>query len=159
MALALTELEKAYIAGFVDGEGHISIRRMKCPASPRGYRFTTVLSISNTNRGVLDWIHEKVGDRGSICASRKVQPHHKQAYHLAILSRQAADVVAAIEPYLIVKKEQAVIVAAFAAETAKRHAKWRRGLTAEEFDLQQSHYDAMRSLNRKGVPECALLAS
>ena len=55
-----TELEWAYLAGIIDGEGTVDLRVRTDRLSPAIiYR----LVVSNTDKNLMDWIHERFGGR------------------------------------------------------------------------------------------------
>lgn len=88
----LSKTDGAYIAGILDGEGHIK---------NNGRRIEVV----NTDKFLIDWLQSKIG--GSVYKVKKTKPHYKQAYKLYIPQRRARFLLKAIFPYLIVKKDSA----------------------------------------------------
>lgn len=82
MSKFLLPEEAAYIAGFFDGEGGLSI-------SNEGY---LVLHFTNNDPNVLEWIHERVG--GNIHCSRK-------SFKLQIASKdELRFCIVSIRPYV-----------------------------------------------------------
>ena len=67
-------LEKAYIAGIIDGEGTITLVRKH-----QNENYSPEVSVANTNIGLLNWIKEKVG-YGQIMKKPKRLEHHSTAY-------------------------------------------------------------------------------
>jgi len=87
----------AYIAGFIDGEG--------CIYSNGGYLGVIV---SNTVRAPLEFIEGEFG--GSISIHIYAPPNkRKPIYNWKIFGRSAAIVLQFLLPYLIVKKEHALL--------------------------------------------------
>ena len=110
----LSETEAAYIAGFIDGEGSIGLSdRGKEARKTRDLIYIMKISISNTNRDVLEWIRLKIGF-GSIYTARKGNNKHKQSYQWAIVGRRCVDLLEWIYPYLKVKRLQAEVLFEFA---------------------------------------------
>ena len=108
----VTELEKSYIAGFVDGEGCIFI------AKGQG-RYTMSVTIAQTKRGILDWIKSNWG--GSIyCYHRPGSRNKNGIFVWRINSTAAAGFLSDTELYLRGKKEQAQIALSFYAHTNHR---------------------------------------
>lgn len=131
----LSVADAAYIAGFIDGEGSIFLEKRKNKASLR-------LSVSNTNKAVMDWIIEKIGV-GVVHSGRKQSEKNKQV-HIFILSGESVEtLLKQIEPYLIVKKEQAKL----ALETQERLRN--PALNADRV-WQQEYIAQMRSMNKRG---------
>jgi len=95
--------DKAYIAGFVDGEGHIGFYKTKDGMTRLN------ISVVNTDIDVLKFIQKVLGL--GIIQKRAIQPKRKQAYALRI--RNCAEGLIFLEeisPYLKVKHMQAELV-------------------------------------------------
>lgn len=97
-----TDIEKAYIAGFFDGEGSFGIN----PSLTQ-----VMIEVTNTDEGILDWI----------CTffkfnrySRAKQLRSKQTHKIYISgSVEARSFIESIGPYIRVKKEQIEIIREF----------------------------------------------
>ena len=93
----LTDSECAYIAGILDGEGHI--RRVK----PKPFRQVSI-AVSNTNLKLVNWLHDKLGG-GSIRELRS-RPNHSQCYQWYLTRYiNCVNLLDKVKPYLIIKKE------------------------------------------------------
>lgn len=90
-------LDAAYIAGFIDGEGYIGIS---------GYS-TIVLSISNTYKPTLEWLHTMFGGHIHKDTSRPLLNKFRDKYYWQISGIKAMDVLILTLPYLREKKPQA----------------------------------------------------
>lgn len=99
----MDEKDKAYIAGFFDGEGSAFMGHPK--AHKNGKRYNRLeAKISQNSREVLDWIAGLFGF-GRIYA-RGISEHHPQINHnICFTYKQAQIFLTAIEPFLIVKRE------------------------------------------------------
>ena len=99
----LTEIEAAYIAGFVDADGSIMIQRFS-----KKY-FRLLVNVSNRNIEVLQWIHLKTGCLGFIDTRKHDLKNEKwsRAYALVLSIQIAEWLLRQIEPYMIVKRIQA----------------------------------------------------
>ena len=73
----------AYLAGLIDGEGTITL----C-AQHRGERRRLVISISNTDRSLLDFVSKVVG-AGKVTSKRTYSVRHSPSFAYVITSRQA----------------------------------------------------------------------
>lgn len=103
----MTEVEKAYIAGFVDGDGSIGLR--KCH-SERGYIDTLVrLRVTQASKEILDWIGLTTG-AGTVRQWARCSNRHRSRFEWYCSGRKALAVIREIYPYLLVKKLQAEIV-------------------------------------------------
>ena len=104
--MELTEVEKAYIAGIIDGEGSIYIIQRTNQAS-----FECNLSVSNTSLPLIVWLSEKLDKHYWI--GRTARGNQAQAYNITLKSRDAIVVLNMLLPYLIVKKDLALLMVAF----------------------------------------------
>jgi hypothetical protein len=98
----LTVAEKAYLAAFIDGEGSIMMNYDKPRTNPH-------VSIANTDKNVLYWIQKRF-TAGQLCVTHRNRhnPKWKDVYQLSINGiKNVYDVLRAIEPYLIIKKDKA----------------------------------------------------
>jgi hypothetical protein len=100
--VALTEVEKAYIAGFFDGEGTIGLY-----ADRTGESYGVQVAITQTNPAVLLWLHETFGGSLLHCVNRD----HKYDYNFYELQwrgiSSAGLFLKRVLPYLREKREQA----------------------------------------------------
>lgn len=128
-----TELEAAYAAGIVDGEGCIAVYFNKKRNVYYGY-----LQISNTDKNLIDWLRTTFpGNRKLyICNSK---PNHKQAWIAGWGGSGAEDFLTQIYPYLIVKKEQANLF-----------LKFRNTIYTASVEEKQELERQFRLLNKRG---------
>lgn len=96
----LTPIELGYVAGLLDGEGCIT-------ASVTRQRYTTLcLCITNTHRGVIDWLHGKLGG-GTI---QVTENRNKPCFRWTLGNGQAIkEFLRVIAPHLKIKQRQAEI--------------------------------------------------
>jgi hypothetical protein len=80
---SLDQTDAAYIAGLIDGEGTVTLSRRH-----RSENRQLVVSISNTDRPLLEFVLDTVG-AGKITGKRTCQPHHTASYTYTISNRQA----------------------------------------------------------------------
>lgn len=116
-----TIAELAYLAGLLDGEGCFSINdKRKSPRKSKGLRkprkeyigqinFTTQVSICNCNLEVLNWCKEKFGGLISI-AKKPGKPHWDIKKAWVMPCGQSKEIIQCILPYLIIKKNQAILM-------------------------------------------------
>lgn len=84
----------AYVAGLVDGEGTITLS-----ADHRGERRRIVVSISNTDFALLEFVRETVG-AGRITGKRTYSERHTPSFAYKVTNRQALDLLSQIAAYL-----------------------------------------------------------
>lgn len=109
--LNLSVAEAAYIAGIVDGEGCINIY-----LRGRDNVRTPQVFITNTDKAMLGAVQAMIKGKGSIrvhCKSGKGSDgcNRKESYRLWLTNMDdMRQVLEAIEPYLIIKKEKTQIM-------------------------------------------------
>lgn len=92
----LSTTQLAYIAGLIDGEGHIG--------SPAGRKMFSV-SIANIYTPLMTWLVETMG--GGYSTSK--DPRAREPCHLWVIyaTRNVAALLRAVRPYLIIKADRA----------------------------------------------------
>jgi len=110
----------SYLAGFLDGEGNISIWRTEYERNngftrPGGYgHFGVRLSIVNTDIRVMNWLMEHFGGVFLMRDRRNINPIHKPSYVWRPKGKaNLAKILLGVMPYLLLKKEQAIIALDF----------------------------------------------
>ena len=147
----LPETTKAYIAGFIDGEGWIGIQCARnTRSSRRGRKFSGVITIVNTNLEALEQLRAEVG-MGHFVEMPRLSERHKQLWHLTFSTRQAARLLEAVSPYLRIKRRQAEVYLEFMGTADAPRRQRGKPLSDEDFAFQASQYEEMRRLNKRGV--------
>ncbi len=139
----MTREELAYIAGFIDGEGCISI-------GLNGLRQTTGLafSIVNTNKQILEWIQSKIGGK-ILRRTYHTSNNSKETYQLYKSGSRAYQILQLFEPYIRLKTKQLQIGLAYGMTigSAGKHITQ----VIKEYRLQL--YKQMKRLNKRGIDE------
>lgn len=99
----MEEVEKAYLAGIVDGEGTVTLMKNHKNETP-----TPSVSIANNNLQLLNWVKLKVG--GTIISKKKYSPLHSDSYAWSVRQDRAIRILNEIKQYLIVKKPHADLI-------------------------------------------------
>lgn len=134
-------LSLAYYAGLFDGEGCVSINKVK-GYNGRKDSFQLRVSVSSTNREVLVRLHMKFG--GTLL-EKKSRPKAQPSWQWAMTSKMARDFLTLLQPYLIIKSEQARIGILFQGERDARQGK----LAEDSLDKEFKHYESIRRLNAR----------
>ncbi len=107
-----TIAERAYMAGFIDGEGAVMLRYF-------GKKYIALeVYVANTDIGVLRELQEIWG--GSIVQTKTQKVSHKTCYRLHFFSKVATELLREIAPFLKVKRGQVAIALEF-RETINPH--------------------------------------
>jgi hypothetical protein len=100
-----TQLDWAYLAGIVDGEGSICAH-----SDRRGYLHNyPALHISNTDPRLIEWILDRFG--GSILLMTKNR--NRPFTHIMWTGKRMEPVLVGVLPFLVIKKEQAETALSF----------------------------------------------
>ena len=150
----LSPADAAYIAGFLDGEGSISILRGKTRRG-KSYRCFLAVSVSNTCREVLEWIRVLVG--GGKVSENSSRLHQekvalgvwKPIYNLHWGGKKSEEILRAVYPWLRVKKGQAEIALRFRETVNRKTHSWER-VPVEDIAFREQCRDALLRLNSGG---------
>ena len=110
----MKKTDLAYLAGILDGEGSIQIRKRKDKGMRLGFCYQLVVNIANTNEWLVRWIHLNFG--GLLYKNRIPAAHYKQVYQWSVSSNKAKFVLESLLPYLKIKKPQAEIALQFQSQ-------------------------------------------
>lgn len=89
----ILDIDRAYTAGFIDGEGSILLTRNKA-----GEHRSPVVSVSNTCKPILDYLQDTWG--GHIVTHKVYKSHHKQSWIWMLKANKAIDFLNEILPFL-----------------------------------------------------------
>lgn len=111
--LATTQ-ELAYVAGFIDGEGCLSI----------GANGSVSIGIVNTSKCTLDFVLKVLGT--GVIQDRK-QIVNKRQYVYRAYGENCMNIIKVILPYLIEKKDQALLLVEYRQQDRRIHKPGQRG--------------------------------
>ncbi len=135
----MTETQKAYLAGIIDGEGTVTLTRCHKNQTP-----SPQLSVSNTDLELLEYIQNLVGC-GQIQAKKKSEPHHRQSWHWQTHSvRDNLYILEQIYPFLRVKKLQAGLILRHYRDVTSRNGRY----TSELLEKKRRLVETVQNLNR-----------
>ena len=148
IAINLTDVELAYLAGLIDGEGCLNFYRTSNKSCAKGYTFVARLAISNCDVETLMQIREQL-QIGRVVKKPQQKGNRKPAYNLCFYAREVRHLLPLVMPYLRIKRKQAELVLGFVSRQ-----KWggtKGGLSQEEHSLRESEHQMLRALNRRGI--------
>ena len=142
-----TDMELGWLAGIVDGEGHIGLYRATPTKTSKAIR--PILQIVNTDIRIIEAcrriIVDIIGKPINVSVLEK-KTHQKDVYRLAVGSQKDLLILLpTISRFLVGKREQADNVVSFCAGRGKRQIR--------PFAEDESLYSRCRELNRRGVKE------
>lgn len=132
-------MNKAWLAGFIDGEGCIQFGKQKRGIFPR-------ILIVHTNKEILEEIRNiYTGD----IQSKRTKEHWKTSHFYRLAWTKAIELLRDVYPYLKLKKQNADII--FEWEKVRTH---RKCLTKENREKYEAFCmelsEKMKMLNKKG---------
>lgn len=139
-----------YLAGLMDGEGCVGIRRVQTKATYGRPCYCLVIQLAMTYQPVIEILCEEFG--GVIYIDHwYVHLKHKPSYKWTVYGRKAAAILAKMLPTLIVKREQAELALRFQANMHEKFNGYPVKLTDAEMAFRQECYEQMRRLNKRGL--------
>jgi hypothetical protein len=139
----LSATDAAYLAGLIDGEGSVSLTRLH-----RGQNRQLSLSISSTERSILDWVLATTGV-GKITTKRTERPYHAPGFTYMVGNRQAIAVLQQVVPHMrSYKLGRARLVLADYIRLTPRNGKYYAGLRQARSEFER----AFASINHRRRP-------
>lgn len=140
-----TEAECAYAAGLLDGEGYIGIDRRS-----RGNYHRVKVRVAITDRRIPRWLAEKFGGRCNTVY--RYDDHRKDLHYWDCEGATLERFLPAVLPYLIIKREHALIALEFRSTALERSGgRAGRRLTADVITQREGFRQRLMALNRRGV--------
>ena len=142
----------AYIAGFIDGEGCVTLAKQV--QNIRGVEYVVyypLLNIANNYKPALDWVKETVG-YGSVCKkSRDARTNRVQGWYYSAQYAKATAVLKLVRPYLKIKGKQADIAIEFQETKGIRDSKFQGSVPVEIMAIRMGLVAQIRLLNKRGL--------
>jgi hypothetical protein len=147
--MKLSNVEKAYLAGLIDGEGYIGILRNK-RGNKKSFHstwpivFTPVIKVAMIDRPVIEWLYATLG--GSFETRKPTMLNQRESYGWTCRKASVATILKLIYPYLRVKKPHADIIFEYMTTrdgTAKP-------ITKAVYDKRMNLYEQLHALTIKG---------
>jgi hypothetical protein len=141
-----------YIAGFIDGEGSLSLVRggaYRYAGVERQPTYRPTITVSNTNREVLSLMRD-FADVGNIYTHSRADEKRRAGYVWMVVGHAPVLLLLPrITDALVIKKQQAVVMAAFAA---RRLAQRTRPFETVDYEFVQQMRDLNDRVPWKGSP-------
>lgn len=145
----LTETEKAYLAGFFDGEGCINIGKHTPTSCKTVSHFLQVIIAQTDQEFLSGWCDKtgigKVYEHKGISNIAKI----KRSWHWRIHGAAAEELLTILLPYLDIKREQAEVALRF-RETKKLPHPGARGTPPAIVALREEYKQRLHALKRQG---------
>lgn len=151
--VSLSEPQRAYFAGLIDGEGYITaVWRAKCGAGRQNHTtFYIQIAVTMVERAPLDALSAAFG--GKVYALKAENERWRPAFRYQVTGAIAETVIEAIRPYLLIKGRQADKCMELRSVRLEggRSTPERRAEKEVEFDRRRKLIDEIRALNRRGT--------
>lgn len=150
----LDYLDKAWLAGFLDGEGHIAIQRTVRSLNNMSY-YTPIVQVAQAGEKGVSLIHDLHEQLGGIGLVKEYAPRKKVMRSSAVLMLWGAEARALclfLLPYFRLKQEQAKIIAEWPLR--RTYSKGRKGtvMDTEMAAIQTDLFHQVRLLNAFRLP-------
>lgn len=130
----MSKLELAYLAGFIDGEGTISLRKMQ-----NGY-YRPILEIVNTDPFIIKYLQKYFWQKVTQCKNSRQVPYMR----VSLDGFGIAPFLEALTPYLIAKRIQARLLLRYIELRQKQE--WRASPSEKMLEI----YHDIKTLNSHG---------
>lgn len=135
-------MEKAYIAGIIDGEGLIGLYFIH---SLRDLSLLPMVAATNTKRILIEYLHDKLG--GTVGNQPARKNRSPVFIWTANKNSDIATILDSVLPYLLVKKEQAKLLLQYVTNHLAREVPKRTSIPQTELET----YIRLRHLNHRGI--------
>lgn len=134
-------ISKQYLAGFIDGEGYISVVKHKDSRTVRGFTLHPIINISGSDKEVLNQLNNVVN--GKIRTKQK-QYGCKPVYDIQLQDLEGIKaLLKLILPYLLIKSKQATLMKEFVELRLKNRNK---GYIDRELEIAE----IFKTINKRG---------
>lgn len=120
--MELTELEKAYIAGLLDGEGCFFLHKyISSRKRPNQFQFSVGVKLNMTHKETVEWYANKVGSTLVTCKRDYRRENAKLQWRAQLGPKKGIELCKLILPFLITKKEQAKVLIEYEKTLINNH--------------------------------------
>lgn len=134
-------LSKQYLAGFIDGEGYLSVVTHSDTRTKRGFTLQPVIAIGSVDKIILDEISKITSGKFQ---SRKKIKGNKQLYFLQVQDLEGIKLcLKQILPYLVIKKQQTTLLNEYVKLRLKNKNK---GYSDRELEIAK----IFKTINKRG---------
>lgn len=145
----LLQTEYAWAAGFIDGEGTITLKRYKSHYTVRKIHYQPFVCLGQADfMGHYDAVRHLQKLFGGSVSEYKNKPPRRKTLQWSIVSRQAVECLIKIRSYLKVKNHHADLLIGYYDGAGKRGRVYR--LSDEELGKREKIWSEMRAINQKG---------
>lgn len=144
---SIAELNLAYLAGLIDGEGCLAVIRQRNSHCRAGYAYRCGLRIANSNEPIMDWLVKVVG-AGAVKSHLPKMRNSKRQWTWEVWGDDSANLTRQLLPHFRIKRPQADLLLAFQQGLKSRSGPY---LTPKELAFRETCYHHSRALNQRGA--------
>jgi len=142
----VNEQEWAYLAGFVDADGAITVTRGFSSRSPTRPTYTVRLGVSNCDKDIIDWLVAELGGGVSL-SNRNAPRHHRSLWRWSVSGTSAGPILFSLLPYLHIKQKRAELALQFIGTIGSPGGP---GLTKEVVRQRDHIFKHLARMNQRG---------
>ncbi len=143
--IELKEHEWGYLAGIVDGEGCLTLKK----SGRNRQNFSALLTISNTSLSLLKEINKMLGGLGNINQKRSYNKNCKPVYELRFSKREILlPLLEKLQHYLKLKKKQCQLLLEFLKIRVKSNPTKKAKVTYTQREIEI--WKALKNINKRG---------
>lgn len=132
----MSDADIIYLAGFIDGEGCIGIRKYKRKGK-QNYYYSMQVDVCNTNYEIIDWIVKTFG--GWMCTERHPKGNRAVQFKVQFGNNRAKLLLEKVSPYLKIKHSEALLAIEFQTNLKQLSFEDRDRLYKQIAALKQSY--------------------
>ena len=148
----LNDFRKGYLAGIIDGEGTLMIRRHRALGSSTGYTYSAFLTIANTELSIIEAVKDMI-EAGYICTHKRKNVVQKDCYLFHVTRmKDVYRVLTELQDYFMSKRKQLIckLILEFCESRMSYTNTWKGGrsvYTMREIEI----FEEVKKLNKRGV--------
>jgi hypothetical protein len=147
--MGVSEVDLAYAAGIIDGEGTICICHIRRPKCNPDWENRLLVEVNTTDNVIVPWLKSTFGS--TVHLQKATRPGCKNSNRWVCTHRRAVAFLQLVMPYLKLKKTQAVLAINFqGSKNWGGKNRWYRK-TQEEIDFEDKCLKEMKALNKRGT--------
>ena len=139
--------EWAYLAGLLDADGSVSVRKYKRKDSST-YKYHVECVISNSDNSLMDWLVTKLGG-GVLIINKKAPQKHKTVWRWVVTGRKVIPILEKCIPHMIVKKQRARLGLQF-AETLSQFPLSGKATPDDVVEMRDYIVTQIKRMNHRG---------
>lgn len=148
----MSDSERAWLAGVIDGEGSIFLSKVSGANYRRGFFYRPQMAVSNTSRSFLIRVGEVVGE-GTVQLAQRGNGNWKTRWMYCAVAGVLRVVLPQIIPHMIIKRAQAEKMLEFLAFVDQNSILGSREVPPRYYEGLDKFYWTIRKLNEKGRME------